>query len=250
MNNRPIGVFDSSVGGISVLREMTRMLPDEFFLYYGDALNAPYGVRDEDDIRALTEAAVENLLNRNIKALVIACNTATSAAAASLRSRLDIPVIGMEPALKPAAEHHNGGRILVMATPATLRQRKFQNLLEQYGEDAEMVPCGGLMEFVERGELDSPALYEYLHEKLRVEDGAIEAIVLGCTHYVFLKDAIQTVQPSVALYDGNEGTGHQLIKMLKKHDALAEPGRSGGIELCTSGDSEKLLPVMEMLFNI
>ncbi|MEA5067560.1 MAG: glutamate racemase, partial [Christensenellaceae bacterium] len=158
MDDRPIGVFDSGVGGVSVLRSLVRVLPGERYLYYGDTRNAPYGDRAEAEIRSLTRAAAERLLGQGVKALVIACNTATSAAAEALRCALDIPVIGMEPALKPAALARGRGKVLVMATAATLRQGKFRALMERYGRDALVAPCPGLMEFVERGELDSPAL--------------------------------------------------------------------------------------------
>ena len=134
MQDQPIGVFDSGVGGISVLKTMRRILPNERFIYYGDNLNAPYGTRPEAEIRSLTFDSVRVLMDRGVKALVIACNTATSAAVESLRASLELPIIGMEPALKPAALSHEGGTILVMATPATLRQKKFHDLMRHYGE--------------------------------------------------------------------------------------------------------------------
>ena len=154
--DRPIAFFDSGLGGISVLRETVRLLPQENYLYYGDSLHAPYGVRPEAEIRALAGAAAEQLVQAGAKALVVACNTATSAAIVQLREAYpDIPVIGTEPALKPAVEKYPGGRILVMATPMTIRQEKFQALKAQYDDQAEIIglACGGLMEFVERGEL-------------------------------------------------------------------------------------------------
>ncbi len=174
-------------GGISVLRALRTALPSEHFIYYGDNLNAPYGTRPEHEIRLLTQQSVRVLTDQGVKALVIACNTATSAAADDLRRRLTLPIIGMEPALKPAALSAGGGRILVMATPATLRQKKFQELMGHYGQRAEMLPCPGLMEFAERGEMDSPALDAYLADRFAPFPGAeVSAIVLGCTHYVFL----------------------------------------------------------------
>ena len=131
--DRPIAFFDSGLGGISVLRETVRLLPQENYLYYGDSLHAPYGVRPEAEIRALAGAAAEQLVQAGAKALVVACNTATSAAIVQLREAYpDIPVIGTEPALKPAVEKYPGGRILVMATPMTIRQEKFQALKAQY----------------------------------------------------------------------------------------------------------------------
>lgn len=249
MRERPIGVFDSGVGGVSVLKEMAALMPAERFIYYGDNLNAPYGVRPEGEIRALSLDVAEKLVAYHIKALVIACNTATSAAAQTLRDRLSIPVVAMEPALKPAAVNHGHGRILVLATPATLRQRKFGDLMRQYGRDAEMVPCPGLMEYVERGEIASPDLDAYLRERFApYQNTAIDAVVLGCTHYVFLKEAIARALPGVAQYDGNRGTARRLQSLLAENGAL-NLSASGGVEFMTSGDAAVYLPLMQQLFS-
>jgi type IV pilus assembly protein PilB len=137
---RPIGVFDSGVGGISTLKSMIRILPEERFLYYGDMKNAPYGTKTADEVLQCVRGVVEKLQEQDIKALVIACNTATGAAAAALRAELTIPVIAMEPALKPAVERHAGGRILVMATAMTLKEKKFFDLWDQYRDTADIVP--------------------------------------------------------------------------------------------------------------
>ena len=205
--DRPIAFFDSGLGGISVLRETVRLLPQENYLYYGDSLHAPYGVRPEAEIRALAGAAAEQLVQAGAKALVVACNTATSAAIVQLREAYpDIPVIGTEPALKPAVEKYPGGRILVMATPMTIRQEKFQALKAQYDDQAEIIglACGGLMEFVERGELRGEALDAYLFDK-------VDAIVLGCTHYPFLTGAIRRiVGRGPEILDGSHGVAMQL----------------------------------------
>ena len=149
--SRAIGMFDSGVGGISVLRDAVRMLPHERFIFYGDNQNAPYGVKTQCEILNCTQRAIQTLLERNVKALVLACNTATAAAAKELRAKLDIPVIGMEPALKPAHFLRHGGQILVLATPATLHMEKFRHLMEQYGEGAVPVEGYGLVECIESG---------------------------------------------------------------------------------------------------
>ena len=167
--DQPVAFFDSGLGGISVLRETVRLLPQENYLYYGDSLHAPYGVKSEAQIQALSLAAAEHLVSAGAKAIVVACNTATSAAIGLLRQTYpDIPVIGTEPALKPAVEKYPGGRILVMATPMTIRQEKFQALKRQFDDQAQIIglPCEGLMEFVERGELRGSAVEAYLAEKL------------------------------------------------------------------------------------
>ena len=172
----PIAVFDSGLGGISVLRALVQRLPGEDFLYFGDSANAPYGVRPVAEVRRLTQDVIGRLYDRGIKAAVIACNTATSAAIGPLRAAFpDIPVIGIEPALKPAVAHHR--RVLVLATPLTLREEKFVALMHQCAGCAEIVPlpCPELVEFVERGELDSPALTAYLARQLGPYAGRVDA---------------------------------------------------------------------------
>ena len=247
MDNRPIGVFDTGVGGISVLKVLNKIMPHECFFYYGDTKNAPYGERAEEDIRRLTLSAANHLMDKKIKALVIACNTATSAAAETLRAQLNIPVVGMEPALKPAACEHTTGKILVMATSATLRQKKFLRLMEIYGKDALLVSCPGLMEFAERGELNSAALNAYLTERFapyRHED--VDAIVLGCTHYVFLKQAIGAQWPGTPLFDGNTGTARRLQSLLSRADAF----REGSGEVIFESSDPQALPVMQRMFAL
>ena len=244
-NQDPIGVFDSGVGGISALIAMMRILPEENFIYYGDQANAPYGDKSTQEVIRLACAAADRLLQQNAKALVIACNTATGAAAATLRRELTIPVIGMEPALKPAAEHRKNGSILVMATPLTLRQEKFIRLMEKYGEGAVKVPCPGLMEMVEQD--DQEGAESYLREILTAFDlSKVDAIVLGCTHYVFLKDMIQGMIPEhVLIAEGSEGTARQLKRVLEREGLLNEEG-PGSLRLQTSG-AEKDLETMRRL---
>lgn len=227
MKNCPIGVFDSGIGGISVLRNMRADLPREDFIYFGDDKNAPYGTRPEPEILRLAETDADFLLKKNVKAIVIACNTATSAAAAALRGKLSIPVIGMEPALKPASLLPGDGRVLVMATHNTLKLPKFQALMSLYGQNAIPLPCSGLMECVEDGELSGPrveGLLEGLLLPYRQEN--IKAVVLGCTHYPFLRQTISRFfSPDVALVDGNLGTVRQLRRRLEQEDLLsAGPG--------------------------
>ena len=246
----PIGVFDSGVGGVSVLRDMTRLLPSERFIYYGDCLNAPYGTKDEETIRTLALRAADVLLECDPKALVIACNTATSAAAQALREKLTIPVVGMEPALKPASFLWHGGRILVLATPATLRQAKFQRLNALYGEHAVIRPCAGLMEYVEAGDLGSDGLMSYLKDVLRDDlDRQLDAVVLGCTHYVFLKKTLRRLLPGVPLIDGNEGTARRLKSLLEEGRMLRGEGE-GEVSFMTSGDQERFIPLMERLWRL
>ena len=242
----PIGIFDSGIGGISTLGEMRRLLPFEKFIYYGDMGNAPYGTKTREEVIGCVGRVVDLLLREKIKALVIACNTATSAAAALLRQELDIPVIGMEPALKPAHEIRKNGKILVMATPLTLREEKFSRLMDRYGEGAEKVPCPGLMELVEAG--DEKGARRYMEDLLgRYNLENVDAIVLGCTHYVFLKDMIREMIPEhIALTDGNAGTARQLKRVLAEHGLLKEEGE-GSVELLTSGSDADLVRMQQLL---
>ena len=243
----PIGVFDSGIGGISTLKEMIRELPREHFIYYGDIANAPYGTKSTEEVIACVRKVVQHLLDRQIKALVIACNTATGAAAATLRREQTIPVIGMEPALKPASEKRNGGSILVMATPLTLQMEKFNLLMSKYGEGAIRVPCPGLMELVEAD--DGKGALEYLKKLFAGFDlDRVDAVVLGCTHYVFLRDMIRDLLPEhIAIMDGNAGTARQLRRVLARNGLLNEEGK-GKVEFETSG-GEKDLELMRKLMG-
>ena len=193
----PIGFLDSGVGGLSVLREAIKIMPNENYIYFGDSKNAPYGVKPTKEIRDLTFNVVDFLIEKGIKGLVVACNTATSAAVSELRRVYpDIPLVGIEPAIKPAVELNRSGKILIMATPMTIKQEKFNLLLNKYKEKAEIVPipCAGLMEFIEDGILSGEELEEYLEEKLSIYDKSeISSIVLGCTHYPFVKDVIAKI---------------------------------------------------------
>ena len=251
----PVAFFDSGLGGISVLRETVRMLPHEDYLYYGDSLHAPYGVRPVDEVVRLSRDAVELLLARGIKAFVIACNTATSAAAETLRREFpQLPIIGTEPALKPAVERHPGGRILVMATAMTLSEKKFDDLRRHFLREAEIIPvaCSGLMEFVERGELSGPALDHYLREKLAPYLTApVDAIVLGCTHYPFLSGAIRAVvgaRPEIL--DGSHGIAAQLRRRLAEADLLNDRSAPGSVTFLNSLDEPELLARCERLLRL
>lgn len=247
---RPIGVFDSGVGGVSVLRDLARLLPHEHFIYYGDNKNAPYGTRGEEEIRALSLDVAQWLLARNIKAMLVACNTATSAAVETLRAQLSIPVVGMEPALKPAYELHAEGQILVLATQATLRQKKFQRLYEKYGERAITLPCPGLVELAEQGRCEGAEVDAYLARRFAgIKREALSAVVLGCTHYSFFKRAIGRALPGLPLLDGNEGAARRLRYLLEENGTLCGEGE-GRVEFFTSGDEGVFLPLMRRLFEM
>lgn len=247
----PVGVFDSGVGGISVLRDLRALMPDEDFIYFGDGANAPYGEKSSGEIRVLAWNVVEKLLDRGIKALVIACNTATAAAAPLIRERLDMPVVAMEPALKPASACAHGGKVVVMATPLTLSLDKFKRLMSEYGRDALPMPCPGLMDMVERGVVDGPEMDEYLAGvREKIGDVRVDAVVLGCTHYVFLRTAVERAFPGAQVIDGNGGTARQLKRLLEERGlACGESGRVGSVELITSGDPSEI-ELMRKLLNM
>ena len=253
-DNRPIAFFDSGLGGISVLRETVRLLPEENYIYYGDSLHAPYGVRPAAEVLALSRSIVERMLQKNAKAIVIACNTATSAAAAALRAEFpDLPIIGTEPALKPAVERHPGGRILVMATAMTVKEQKFQALRAQYEQQAEIIPipCSGLMEFVEQGILRGEQLSEYLFEKLSPYlKVPVDAVVLGCTHYSFLQGAIRRiVGRTPEIIDGSCGIAMQLRRRLEAMDGLNGSGVRGTVTFENSLDEPEILALSRALLD-
>lgn len=246
--NAPIGFFDSGVGGISVLHTARKLLPNERFLYYGDNGNAPYGPRPLDEIRRLSEDGIQLLLDRGVKALVIACNTATSAYAEILRGRLSMPIIGMEPAIKPAQESRRGGDVLVLATQATLTLPKFQRLMEKYGERVIPIVGTGLVEQVEAGLADAPETEAILRNLLAPHlSRPIDSVVLGCTHYPFLAPLLRRILPGVELFDGRIGTCMQLKHRLEECHLLADEG-PGSAELLTSG-GETTLALMHRLMG-
>lgn len=223
-----IAVFDSGVGGISVLRELVKLMPEENYLYFGDSANAPYGHRPTEQVRTLTLAAADMLLSRGVKALVVACNTATAAAIVQLRQTYpDTIIIGIEPALKVAADRFPAGRIGVMATQVTLREEKFAHQLERFPDVAiDLIPAPGLVELIEAGKADAPETETLLQAILNPYAGKLDALVLGCTHYPFVKKAIGRVLGNrTVLLDGGEGTARHTKRCLEQAGLLYEgPG--------------------------
>lgn len=222
-----IAVFDSGLGGISVLRHLLRLMPGERYLYFGDSANAPYGSRATSEVRDLTLAAAEKLMaEKPLKALVLACNTATAAAVQDLRKRYpDLIVIGIEPALKVAADNYPGGRIGVMATEVTLREEKFDTLLHRFHENCSIskIPMPGLVQLVEAGKTDTPEMDALLRTLLAPYIGKLDAVVLGCTHYpLAARDISRVLGETVVLLDGGEGTARETRRRLANADLLEE----------------------------
>lgn len=256
--HRPIGIFDSGMGGISVLGEAIRWLPTENFIYYGDSANAPYGPKTKEEVTRLSEAICDHFIERDAKAIVIACNTATSAAAEYLRLKYpQIPVIGIEPALKPAVEMLKEGAVLVLATEMTLKEEKFLNLCNRIAKEREVlkIPCPSLVTLVEKGITEGAEAEKAVRDCLEtVERSNVKAVVLGCTHFVFLRDVVKTVMgEGVEVFDGNEGTVKHLLQLLEergdhdmtKHEATIEIINSGGMDLVLQ--SQRLLNLYKSL---
>ena len=224
--NDYIGVFDSGVGGISVLRHLRKLLPNERFLYFGDSANAPYGRRTTAQVEALTLAAAEKMMTFGLKALVVACNTATAAAIHTLRKAYpELIVIGIEPALKPAADRFPGGCIGVLATEVTLREAKFRRLMDHYSGTCQVLrlPAPGLVELVEAGKGSSAEAEALLRPLLEPVKDKLNALVLGCTHYPFAIPAIRRILgEDVLLLDGGDGTARETKRRLEQADLLEE----------------------------
>lgn len=247
-----VGVFDSGVGGVSVLQHLVRELPGEEFHYFGDSAHAPYGAKTADEVQSLSHEIARRMLADGAKALVIACNTATSAAAPYLRAHYpQIPIIGVEPALKPAVLAGGSGKVLVMATEVTLALDKFHRLEEQWAQDAQVVTvaCGGLVECVERGDLDGPALHEVLERLVGRYRGEVDRVVLGCTHYPFARKQIADVLGDVRFFDGGEGTARQLRRMLAAHDLLRE-GHEGSVSFASSINTPEEMALYQRFFKL
>ena len=252
-NNNPIGVFDSGVGGISVLKHIHVLLPHESLLYLADSLYAPYGNKTAEEITARCMILADFLIAQNVKALVVACNTATAAAIDELREAFDIPIIGMEPAVKPAAEASKNGVIGVLATVGTLKSAQFAALLESYGRNVKVVTqaCVGLVECIERGELDTTetkALIRLYATPLLAE-GA-DTIVLGCTHYPFVKHVIQEiVGDKITLIDTGAAVAKQLKRQLEEKGLLSTSQEKAEVKFWTNSEAENASQVTEKLWG-
>jgi glutamate racemase len=236
-----IGFLDSGIGGLSVLREALSLMPNEDYIYYGDTENTPYGTKTRDEVKRLTFNAASFLARRGIKALVVACNTATGAAVEDLRKAFEFPVIGMEPAVKPAVEKsHNGGkRVLVLATALALKTEKFQNLVSRVDTDhiVDILPAPKLVELAERYVFRGAEVEAYLKELLPESDiQRYDTLVLGCTHFPLFRKALSEYLPSgISIIDGNAGTINHLHDVLKSRNLLNPASEKGQVIFFKSG---------------
>lgn len=249
----PIGVFDSGVGGLSVLGEIRARLPNESLLYVADSGHVPYGEKSPEYIRERCRYIADFLLGEGAKALVVACNTATVAAVAELRERHpDLPIVGMEPAVKPAAAATRSGTVGVLATTGTLKSARFAALLDRFAHDVRVVtqPCPGLVECVEQGELTAPQtralLASYVQPLLAA---GCDTLILGCTHYPFLKPLLRELVPAeVELIDTGAAVARQLARLLGERDLLSA-GAAQAARFWSSGEPAALARVLPVLWG-
>lgn len=251
--NHPIGIFDSGVGGLSVLREIRRELPGEDLLYVADSSYAPYGDKSAQLIEARAIAIVEFLIGQNAKAVVVACNTATGVAVKLLRARFAVPIVAMEPAVKPAVTHTKSGVIGVLATSRTIASDNFARLHNRFGADAKilMQSCPGLVEQVELGDLSSDKTRALIARYVTplLEQNA-DTIVLGCTHYPFLASLIREIAgPTVAVIDPSAAIARELRRRLRKADLLSVENKAGTEQFWTSTATRLAQPVIAQLWQ-
>lgn len=249
---QPIAVWDSGVGGISVLRELLAIMPEEDYIYFGDSRNAPYGTKTREEVCRLAFENIEYLRSLGAKAVVIACNTATGAAAKELRAAYpELPIIGIEPALKPAALEKPNPTVIVMATPLTLHQEKFDELYSRYNHDANIIllPCPGLVELIEAGKTEGAELEAYLHTLLSPYRSAHpDSVVLGCTHYPHIKASISHVLgEEVAIFDGGAGTARETRRRLEAAGLRNLSQTQGSVTILNSSGREDMIELSRRL---
>ena len=248
---RPIGLFDSGVGGVSVLLEIQRQLPAEDLIYVADSAHAPYGDKPVEDIQERAFHIVEFLLAQQVKAIVVACNTATGVAVDALRARWPLPFVAIEPAVKPAAAATKTGIVGVLATRQTIASPRFAQLADTWANGARILaqPCPGLVEQIERGELTTAKTRELIASCVRplVEQGA-DTLVLGCTHYPFVEPLIASIAgPGVTLINPAAAVARELRRRLTESELLATPTQVGTTRFRTTGIPEQLAAMLATL---
>ncbi len=252
--NSPIGIFDSGVGGISVLRALRQQIPDESVLYFGDQRHIPYGPRAMEQIREFSEAITRFLLEQGAKIIVVACNTASAAALQYLREIFpEVPFVGMEPAVKPAAEHTHTGKVGVLATPATFQGALYASVVERFANGVELFQdtCPGLVQQIEQGNLEGPEARRILEAALQpMLEKDIDTVVLGCTHYPFVIPLIQEiVGENVRVIDPAPAVARQTGRLLEARAMRNGSGAKSEVKLYTSGDPETLRSLLPRLLG-
>ena len=250
----PIGIFDSGVGGLSVLRAIREQIADESVIYFGDQGHIPYGSRSMDQIRNFSEAITRYLLAHGAKIIIVACNTASAAALRYLRERFpDASFVGMEPAVKPAAEHTQTGKVGVLATPATFQGALYASVVERFANGVELLQntCPGLVQEIEGGNLKGEETRRILEDALRpMIDKNIDTVVLGCTHYPFVIPLIQEiVGKNVRVIDPAPAVARQVRRVLEATGTKSQSGTQGEVRFYTSGDVEDLQSLLPLLLG-
>ena len=252
MDKRPIGIFDSGIGGLTVLNAIRQALPTERLFYFGDNAHVPYGPRTLEEVRSFSHAIAHALIAQDCKLIVIACNTASAAALASLREAFPyMPFVGMEPAVKPAVEHTHTGVVGVIATVATFQSALYASVVERFSQGVEVLhqPCPGLVKQIEAGEFDTPKTEAMLRgwlEPMLAKN--IDALVLGCTHYPIVRSLIERiVGPDVRLIDPAPAIARQVGRLLQQRDHAAPGDAQGSTALWTSGDPSDFAMMMERM---
>jgi glutamate racemase len=253
-DSSPIGIFDSGVGGLSVWRELARQLPHEDTLYFADQTHIPYGPRSMDEIRSFAEAITRFLLERGSKLIVVACNAASAAALKHLRSTFpNVPFVGMEPAVKPAAETTRTGVVGVLATPATFQGELFASVVERFANGVQLVKevCPGLVQQIEAGRLDTPDTMAMLDRFLApIREADADTIVLACTHYPFVIEAIRQLAPGVNVIDPAPAIARQVRRVLEDRGWSAPPAEFAQRTFYTSGDPAAYQRVLRELVDV
>ena len=253
-SSSPIGIFDSGIGGISVLRAIREQMPEESVIYFGDQGHIPYGPRPMEQIRDFSEAITRFLLEQGAKIIVVACNTASAAALKYLREKFPkVQFVGMEPAVKPAAEHTQTGKVGVLATPATFQGALYASVVERFANGVELFQntCNGLVQQIERGNLDSPETRRILEDALLpMLEKNIDTVVLGCTHYPFVIPLIQRiVGENVRVIDPAPAVAKQTERLLEAKRLRNDSGSRGNLTFYTSGDLDEFKSLLPMLLG-
>ena len=237
--NEAIGIFDSGIGGVTVLREILKVLPNENYIYYSDSKNNPYGDKSDDQIHELCENIVNVFIEQKCKAIVIACNTASAKSAQYLRQKYaDIPFIAIEPAYKMVYDYAYNESTLVLATKGTIESEKFNLLYHTYDNHKTiLLPCVGLADIIEEGNREK--IKKYLKEHLELYRGKVKNVVLGCTHYPLIQDEIQEVLGEVTFFNGAPYLAKHLQEVLEKKDLIHNNNEKGTIQFIDSSNSEQ-----------
>lgn len=252
--NRPIGVFDSGIGGLTVLKELSERLPNEDFIYYADSMNAPYGPKSAETIIEYSDKIIRFLLEKNCKLIVIACNTATAAAVYEMRQRFEVPVVGLEPAVKPACLNTKTGHVGVLATEGTFRGNHFKTTSDKYKDyvTLHLQVAKGLVEFAENGIFDGPEVQNLVKQYVNpLIDQNIDQLVLGCTHYPLFTDTIQTVAGTgVAVIDSAQAVARRTKDILMTQKIFRTETKDPMIKIYSTGEKQIIEKVVLKLFFV